>query len=135
MADDLVSNVASLWDRWTDGGISISRIASDVSYAFKPKRPAGGAGGEEGAEAGAAAAGPKTTGEEEEDIYKDDFEEGEPAYQFDFIPQAELQRICCPITGLPMRDPVLAADGQAYERWVRLSLISLSLSLHTHPLC
>lgn len=48
---------------------------------------------------------------------QDGFEEAEEAYQFDFIPPQELQRICCPITGLPMRDPVLAADGQAYERY------------------
>lgn len=56
--------------------------------------------------------------------YQDGFEEAEEAYQFDFIPSQELQRICCPITGLPMRDPVLAADGQAYERYALCAMIN-----------
>lgn len=52
--------------------------------------------------------------------WQDGFEEGEEAYQFEFIRPEELKRICCPITALPVRDPVLAADGHAYERCVHL---------------
>lgn len=119
MTEDFLGGLASLGNRWLEGGLST--VASDLREAVVPKSAAASSTEEAGAGAGAAAGGEeegagKTTGEA--DIYRDGFEEEEEAYQFDFIPAQELARICCPITGLPMRDPVLAADGQAYERWV-----------------
>jgi len=37
-------------------------------------------------------------------------------YAYEFISRDELEQILCPITGTPMKDPVVAADGRTYER-------------------
>ena len=35
---------------------------------------------------------------------------------FEYISRENLDKILCPITGMPMNDPVVAADGHTYER-------------------
>jgi hypothetical protein len=42
---------------------------------------------------------------------------GEEDYVYDMLPSSLLDRILCPITGQPMKDPVVAADGHTYERY------------------
>lgn len=125
VTQDLLGGLASLGDRWLEGGFST--MVSDVRQALVPKSAMAPPTEEAEEERGTTAA-VRTEQGEEEGIYQDGFEEEEAAYQFDFIPAQELQRICCPITGLPMRDPVLAADGQAYERCVHV--VSLGMDIH-----
>lgn len=38
---------------------------------------------------------------------------------YDLLPSELLERVLCPITGAPMKDPVVAADGHTYERYDR----------------
>jgi hypothetical protein len=46
------------------------------------------------------------------DLSRGDDEE----YIYEFVSPENLQKIICPITGVPMRYPVVAADGHTYER-------------------
>lgn len=69
MAEEALIGVSNIMDRWCTGGFK--RMTADLSYAFKPQRPAAAGAEQEGEgkeEAAAAAPGLKTTGEE--DIYQ-----------------------------------------------------------------
>ncbi|OWZ05934.1 U box domain-containing hypothetical protein [Phytophthora megakarya] len=66
------------------------------------------------------------TYEDSEDYEEDDENEGEP-----HVPE----QLICPITGCPMLDPVVAADGHSYEReaimqWFTTSDISPMTGMH-----
>ncbi|GAB5033304.1 Hypothetical protein NocV09_01300450 [Nannochloropsis oceanica] len=120
--NEVIERMGGLQERWWEGGLGLA--LSDVARAFQlPDMPTYGAG-----EGGVGKEEEEEEEEEEReqrvvygqekgrevDVYEEEDEGG--AYQFEFLPREMLARISCPITSLPMRDPVSAADGHTYER-------------------
>ena len=99
--------------RWLNSGLGTA--INDVRYALRPQIEE-----EKEGEVGEIAQGsPRKAalvhkGHHPQHGFAD--EEGD--YEYTYISAEQLRRILCPITGSPMRDPVTAADGHAYERYV-----------------
>jgi hypothetical protein len=104
---DAVRGGASLLDRWLKGGVEIA--AQDIVYATNfDGRFNSSTNVEREASAEMSASVPNPS-ERVGKLKVPDDEEEETREPLPGMP-------CCPITGFPMLDPVVAADGHTYER-------------------
>jgi hypothetical protein len=107
---DAVRGGASLLERWLKGGVET--VAHDVVFATNwdgrfSNTPGGPAGSAQQAQTPASVAPSDRVGRLKVPDDEDDDED-----QGDALPGMP----CCPITGEPMINPVVAADGHTYER-------------------